>query len=322
MKRCALLALFAIAAFLAANTAAADCTTYTQVEWQATYWWDGEVTYLILNITEFMSCTVYPDDPQPVDPGGGGGDINTPPPMPVVTLLGVDTTNIYNPIVSFDVSSNDPNDPVTVVSFELDGQTADYVAYHGDTQYQFPLQGIPYFAEGNYILTGKACSGTGNCGVTSATMYRYTPSPATASTDMTATWYEEDEEHPIARFANYNHSLRQMYTTTTFSCPETGENSHVQTRDSLVTISGSDPMTLWTAGAVIDGSLSNVVYGIYDPSPSPLNCTFPTICDSKVGSRSDTFGYSLSVHEGLWSFVVDGWNAGFTGGSLDIWLTQ
>jgi len=309
--------LFVVLMLLAATSAFADCSYFTVVEWQVTYWWDGEITYTILSITEYSYCTVG-GDPLPPDPPGGGF---VPPPMPGVSLSNVDTTDIYNPVVSIDVTSNDPSDPVTTVLLELNGQTVDYGSFGGNGTYQMHLQSIPSFQDGSYTLNAKACSGTGNCGQNSATLTRFTPSPATDGKDMNVAWHEEEESGPVTRFANYTHNLRQAYTTTTFSCPETGQNSHVQTKESLVTIAGNDPMPMWTAGATTAGTINDTVYGIYDASENPVNCTFPTLCDSKIGNPGGgSFGYAPSVHEGLWSFVVDGQNASFTGGSLDVWF--
>jgi hypothetical protein len=114
------------------------------------------------------------------------------------------------------------------------------------------------------------------------------------------------------------------HTLTTFSFPESGGNSHVQVKDSLVTISGHDPMPMWTAGAWTSGTYPTGNYGIYDPSPNPnlWQCSNGYICDSKVGRGAVLFGYTAAVHEGLWSFVIEGWNATYSGGSLDIDLAR
>jgi hypothetical protein len=108
-----------------------------------------------------------------------------------------------------------------------------------------------------------------------------------------------------------------VYTTTSFTCTEVGESSHVQVKDSLVTISGYDPMPMWSAGVQTSGTINYASYGLTD-SASPVACTYPVTCSSKAGSSGGTFGYAPSVHEAISSFIVDGWTASFTNGSLDI----
>ena len=96
-----------------------------------------------------------------------------------------------------------------------------------------------------------------------------------------------------------------------------GENSHVQIRDSLVTISGYDPMPMWSAGVQTNGTLNYATYSLSD-SANPVGYTWPIVCSSKAGNRAATFGYAPSVHETISSFVVEGATTAFTNGSLDI----
>jgi hypothetical protein len=257
------------------------------------------------------------------DVNGGGpyfdpGPIGVPTPIPPTVSLGfVDTVDPYNPIVAVDVTSNDPCDPVSQVILEVNGSTEDFMSYTGMGRYQLHLSAIGNFGDGNVSLKGKACSGTGVCGEIAATMMRYTQSPNTAEATLTAMWPVAGRYGPVFRSANYGHGLRQVYTTTTFTCSERGENSHVQLKDSLVTISGYDPMPMWSAGVQTSGTINLSSYGLTD-SANPVGCTFPVTCSSKAGSSSGTFGYAPSVHESISSFIVDGQAALITNGSLDI----
>ena len=231
----------------------------------------------------------------------------------------MDTTDPNNPIVAVDVSTaNTDYDPVAYVMFEVSGATMDYTTYSGDARYQFDFEAIYNYGEGNTGFDGKVCTESGVCSVGGATITRFSPSPNAADATITATWQEEDPEGPVFLSANYNHDLRQMYTTTQFTCSEQGGNSAYQLGDSLVTISGYDPMPIWSAYAQTSGTINGASYGIDTDSASPVNCTFPTVCSSKVGSSADTFGHLPAVDEDIPSFVIDGQSVGMSSNSLHI----
>src|SRR5207237_5944766 len=114
-----------------------------------------------------------------------------------------------------DIAHRDPNNPLTVVLLDVDGTTVDSVTFQGDARYTFLFTPIVMFGEGTHTLTMKACVTTGDCGNSSATMWRYTPSPATDHKTIAASWREEecddDTCYPVTQSANYQHDLRQVY---------------------------------------------------------------------------------------------------------------
>jgi hypothetical protein len=228
--------------------------------------------------------------------------------------------------VSAYVASNDPDDPVNEVNLEVNGITADYTNW-GNTafaQIDLHLGGIGSFSDGRPTLTMKACSAMGVCAQDSATMTRFTPSPYPASSTIFAQWLEEDEgdEHLgiiyVPRSQYYEHVLGQLYTLTNFTCSEVGENSHYEVKNSLVTLSGNDPMPVWTGTVSVSGTVSFYTSWSLADSANPYPCTFPTICSSKAGGVAGAFGYAPSVHETLSSFSVEGQPTFFTNGALDI----
>lgn len=318
MKRYALL--LAALLMLTGYPALADCYNITVIDWQVTQWWDGTQTVLILGMTTYGYCDVSGGGPGDPAGGGPGGGPSCPTVLPSVSFASVDTTDPFNPMVAVDVTSNDPCYPVTTVVLEVNGVVADYAPYVGASRYLLHLSSIAGFPVGNVALNGKACSEvTGVCGQSSATMYRFTPSPDTASTIISASWQEAEVKGPITIFATFGHSLRQVYTTTTFSCGETGANSYVQIKDSLVTISGHGEIPMWTAGVQTSGTLNYASYGLSD-SENPVGCTWPTVCETKAGNSAATFGYAPAVHETIFSFIAEGVRTTFTNGSLDISL--
>ena len=117
--------------------------------------------------------------------------------------------------------------------------------------------------------------------------------------------------------ASYEHSLRQLHTSTTFTCTERGETSHAELRESLVTISGRDPMPLWSAMVATHGTINNASYELW-PSANPVVCTFPIQCASRSGSSFGAFGYLVSIDESITSFVIEGQNALATNRSLSM----
>jgi len=307
------LLLIAVVLMIFAHSALADCTTYTIIEYQTTEYSDGSTSVLILGMTHYTFCDVYGAVPPP--PAGGSGSETTPP---TVTLSEVNTADPYQPIVSIDVTSNDSSDQVLWVILEVNGIAQDFINWAGNNRYQLHLPAISAFSDGSVTLNGKACTGTGICGQDSRVMIRSTPAPNTAAETINAAWLEEDEDFQFsARTASYWHGLRQMYTLTTFTCSEVGENSHVQIKDSLATISGHDPMPMWSASLDTHGTINSASYYLLDAT-NPFNCTYPVLCSSKGGSAGGAFGYSPWVHEQIGSFVIDGHNPIITGGSLDI----
>jgi hypothetical protein len=294
---------------------AANCTYWTAWEYQVTQYEDGTISILITGITEYAICDVNGGTGGSPAPNPGGGSCSSTP--PTVTLASIDTTDPYQPIVGVSVTSNDPYDPVSVVNLEVNGSTVNYLDFVGNGQYRLRLPPITDFQEGSASIVGKACTGTAACNQDSAMISRFTPSPQIASGTISASWQEEEERGPVTRTADYNQQLRQTYRTTSFSCCETGENSHVQIGESLVTLSGYDPMPWWNAGVNTSGTNTLATYGLADAA-NPVACTFPVLCSSKSGSAAATFGYSPSVHEAISSFVIDGANALFSNGSLDL----
>ncbi len=280
----------------------------------------------------YWSCTVTAD---PFPPPCGGGfpspSPDPPPPLPplppppppvpaTVAIGGVETIDPYNPVVMVDVTSNAFSDPVANVQLQINGVGVGFSQYYGDGRYRFNITSIGNFADGTHQLTGKACSLAGGCGEGTALMTRFTPSPLIASSTINASWQEADPgppPGPVTRRADYGHTLRQMYTGTSFTCPETGGNSHAQVRDSVVTISGYDPMPIWNAAVATHGTINAASYVLW-PSANPIACTFPIQCSSQSGSSAGAFGYLPSVDEGITSFVIQGQSALFTNGSLTI----
>ncbi len=270
-------------------------------------------------------CTVTPDPPPPPPPPEPPPPTPPPPPEPpppppvpaTVTIGGVDTTDPYNPVVMVDVTSSAFSDPVLNVQLLVNGVGVGYSVYRGDGRYQFNITSIGNFGDGTTQLTGRACSAAGGCGEGSASLTRSTPSPLVASNTISASWQEADPQGPITRRADYGHTLRQTYTGTSFSCSETGGNSHAQVRDSLVTISGYDPMPLWNAAVTTRGTINGAAYAL-SPSGNPIACTYPIQCSSQSGSSAGTFGYAPSVDEGITSFVIEGQSALITNSSLSI----
>ena len=208
----------------------------------------------------------------------------------------------------------------------VNGATVDYSYSSGTAFGRYPLRltAISNFSDGNVSITAKACSGTGVCAQNSANMNRFTPSPGTASSTIYATWLEEDEGSEelgpvyIPRSASYSHGIRQLYTTTVFTCSEIGESSHYQVKDSLVTISGQDPMPVWGSTVEVRGTISWWISYRLTESANPVGCTFPVICSSKAGGVAGAFGYAPSVHEVVSPFTIDGQAAVITNGSVDI----
>lgn len=208
----------------------------------------------------------------------------------------------------------------------MNGATVDYSYSSGTAFGRYPLRltAISNFSDGNVSITAKACSGTGVCAQNSANMNRFTPSPGTASSTIYATWLEEDEGSEelgpvyIPRSASYSHGIRQLYTTTVFTCSEIGESSHYQVKDSLVTISGQDPMPVWGSTVEVRGTISWWISYRLTESANPVGCTFPVICSSKAGGVAGAFGYAPSVHEVVSPFTIDGQAAVITNGSVDI----
>jgi hypothetical protein len=298
------------------------CTEYTLITYQVTEWWDGQITILILDMQFYSDCTVSGGGGSDGGGGGGGGGSTSLPPS--ISIVNVDTTDPYNPIITTDVASNDPDDPVNVINLEINGTTFDW-AYWSNTglaRYQFHLPGIGNFPDGTASLITKACCATGVCAQSSANLTRFTPSPITASASIFAVWLEEDEgdEGPIAvtRSAYYGHDLRQLYTRTGFSCSEVGETSHYEIKDSLVTISGNEPMPDWGGTVRATGTIGwwNS-WGLADAA-NPFTCTFPKICTSKAGGVAGAFGYAPSVNETVSPFSIEGQPTSGTNRSLDI----
>lgn len=310
--------LFAVLVMFAAQAAWADCYTWTEIWFQTTQYGDGTKSYQILSVEDFTMCDDY-GDPLPPD-AYVGGPVYTAPPS--VSMSFVDTTDPYHPIVGIDVSSNDDYDPTSWVILEVNGTTVDYTGFSGNGQYRLGLGTISDFGDGTTGINAKACTEYGVCGNDSQSINRSTPSPQETAKDINASWQEEDNDEEtgpvlVTRQATYGHTLRQLYTTTNFTCSELGQASHFQIKDSLVTISGPDPMPWWNASISTSGTVNNASYGLSD-SASPIGCTYPLLCDSKSGSSSGTFGYIPSVHEGITDFVIDGQGALFTNGTLDI----
>jgi hypothetical protein len=216
-----------------------------------------------------------------------------------------------------DVTSNAFSDPVLNVQLLVNGVGVGYSTYRGDGRYQFNITSIGNFGDGRSQLTGRACSAAGGCGEGSADLTRSTPSPLEASNTISASWQEADPQGPVTRRADYGHTLRQTYTGTSFTCLETGANSHAQVRDSLATISGYDPMPLWNATVTTRGTINGASYVLW-PSGNPIACTYPIQCSSRSGSSAGTFGYAPSVEEDITSFVVEGQSALITNSSLSI----
>jgi hypothetical protein len=323
-------ALLLAVAFLFVPTLASACTEYTVIKSQTTQWWDGTFTVLITGMEFYSDCTTSAGGGPDYGNGGSGGGLGVPAPIPpTISIINVNTTDPYNPIVTADVASNDPNDPVNVITLEVNGTTVDY-AYWGNTafaRYQLRLPAIIYFPDGTSSLTAKACSAAGVCSQYAANMFRTTPSPNTAGTSIFATWLELDEAGeeppivgpvPVLKSAYYGHGLRQMYTTTLFGCAEVGETSHYLIRDSLVTISGAEPMPMWSATVTANGTIGwwNS-WGLWD-SANPVGCTFPVQCSSKSGGVSGAFGFAPSVREAISSFLIDGQPTSITNGWLEI----
>jgi hypothetical protein len=305
--------LLAVLLLFSTQAAWAYCTTETVIWYQVAEYSDGTKSTTILSIEEYTWCDVAAD-PLPPDAYVGGPTYTTPP---SVSMSFVDTTDPYNPIVGIDVSSNDDSDPTSWVILEVSGTTVDYTGFSGNGQYRLALGTIGDFGDGNTGINAKACTEYGVCGNDSQSVSRSTPSPNEAAKDISASWQEEEEEGPVTHSAAYGHTLRQVYTTTNFTCSELGENSHFQIKDSLVTISGQDPMPWWNASISTSGTINNASYGLSD-SENPVGCTYPVLCSSKSGSSSGTFGYLPSVHEGITDFVIDGQGSIFTNGTLDI----
>jgi len=311
---------------LVPRSALAGCTTYTEVEWQTTLWWDGSVTYLYLGMTQHTVCDVEGGGGGPApDPSGGGGPVTYPP---TVSIVDVDTTDPVNPLVVADIVSNDPSDPVNVVNLEVNGTTVDY-SYWGNTafaRYQLHLGAISNFSDGNVAITAKACSATGVCGQSSTTMNRFTPSPGTASNTIFASWLEDDEGDEefgpgfVVRSGSYSHGLRQSYTRTSFTCSEVGENSHYQVKGSLVTLASRDPLPEWAAIADVSGTLGYWTSYNLTEAGNPVGCTFPVQCSSKGGALPGAFGYAPSVQERISWFSIEGQPTFFTNGTLSFTL--
>ena len=315
--------LLALMLLLVPHSALAECTTYTEVAWQWTLWQDGSMTYLFLGMTQYTVCDVGGSGggPGPGPGGGSGGGPASYPPS--VSIVHVDTTDPVNPLVVADIASNDPNDPVNVVNLEVNGATVDY-AYWSNTgfaRYQLRLAAISSFSEGNVGITAKACSATGVCAQSSTTMNRFTPSPGAAGSTIFASWLEEDEGDEesgpgfVLRSGSYSHGLRQLYTRTSFTCSEVGENSHYQVKDSLVTLSSRDPMPEWAAMADAYGTLGFWTSYSLTEAANPVACTFPVHCSSKGGSLG-AFGYAPSIQERITSFSIEAQPTYFTNGSI------
>lgn len=298
---------------LAAQAAWAYCDSETVIWYQETEWGDGSKSYQILSIETYTWCDAQAD-PLPPDAYVGGPLYTTPP---NVSMAYVDTTDPYNPIVAIDVSGTDSSDPTSWVILEVNGTTVAYTGFSGDGEYQLALGTIGDFGDGSTGINAKACTQYGVCGNDPQSINRSTPSPDETGKDINASWQEEEEEGPVTHFATYGHTLRQVYTTTDFSCTELGQASHYQIKDSLVTISGQDPMPLWNASVSTSGTVNGASYFLSDAG-NPSGCSYPVLCSSKSGSSSGTFGYAPSVHEGITDFVIDGQGAIFTNGSLDI----
>jgi hypothetical protein len=323
-KRYALL--LALVLFLMPQIASA-CTEYILIVYQTTEWWDGTTTTIILDMEYYDDCSGGSGGTGgDGGSGGSGGPVDPTPIPPTVSILNINTSNPNDAIVSADVASNDPADPVNEVTLEVNGTTVDYTNWgnYSFAQIALHLGGIGTFSDGSPTLTVRACSATGVCATDSATMTRFTPSPSAASTTIFAQWLEEDEgdEHLgiiyVPRSSNYGHVLGQSYTTTNFTCSEVGENSHYEIKNSLVTLSGNDPMPVWTGAVSANGTTGFYTSWSLTDSAIPYACTFPTICSAKAGGVVGAFGYAPSVHETISSFSVEGQPTYFSNGSLDI----
>jgi hypothetical protein len=88
-------------------------------------------------------------------------------------------------------------------------------------------------------------------------------------------------------------------------------------RDSVVTISGHDPMPDWSATVATHGTINGASYVLW-PSANPVACTYPILCSSRSGSSSGTFGYFTSVDESIPTFVIEDQNPVATNRSLSI----
>lgn len=301
---------------LLAAAAFGNCWSRTVIIYQTAEWSDGSITTQILGVEEYMYCDTSADPIGPPPGSGGGGGTRPGTTPPTVSLAWIDTTDPQNPIVAVDVTQNDPADAVNSVILDVSGMTQDYLGASGSGRYQLHFPSVENYG-GSVGFAGRACTNAGICGQAYGTMTRFTPSPDQASENINASWQEEEERGPVTRFTSYNHVLRQMYTTTSFSCPERGEGSHIQLQDSLVTISGYDPLPWWSGSVATQGTINFASYGLSE-SANPVACTFPTVCSSKSGGSTGTFGYAPSVHESLSGLVIEGQNALTSGGSLDI----
>ncbi len=320
-----------VVVFLVPQLASAYCSTYTVILSQTTLFGDGSVSVLITGWDTYDVCDAggggADGGPDGGGSGGGTGSVTSPIP-PYITLVNIDTTDPYQPIVTADVATNDPDDPVNRISLDVNGTTVDS-SYSSGTpfaRYQLHLPAIIYFPDGTTSLTAKACSAALVCAQVSANMYRTTPSPNKASVDMFATWLEMDEAGtgplegpiPVSMSAYFGHGLRQMYTTTLFGGPEVGENSHYLIRDSLVTVSGVLPLPDWKGAVRASGTIG--WWNSWDlfTSANPVDCTFPVRCSSKSGGVSGAFGYAPSVSDQISSVLMDGQPVLVTNTSLSI----
>ena len=309
---------------------ASACGLYTTILSQTTVFGDGSISVLITGMYSYDTCDVSGGGPDGGYGGGSGGGTGagSGPILPTITLINIDTTDPYSPIVTADVASNDPDDPVNRISLEVGGTEVDD-SYSSGTfiaRYQLHLPAIIYFPDGTSGLTAKACSAAGVCAQVASNMYRTTPSPNKASVDMFATWLEMDEAGsgplegpiPVPMSAYYGHGLRQMYTTTLFGAPEVGENSHYLIKDSLVTISGLAPMPDWSGTVNASGTIGWWNSWGLSASANPVDCTFPVRCSSKSGGVSGAFGYAPSVSDHISSVLIEGQPTAITNTSLSI----
>jgi hypothetical protein len=202
---------------------------------------------------------------------------------PRVTLFSIDTTDPRNPKLLVDVAS-DLIEVAVKLELRVNGSLYASLPIHWDGTYQIGFPSFKGWSDGTKTIQVKACTAANLCGTASSSFSRYTQSPVTVSSDMSARWLEGDE----FKFGVYKHLFSQTYTASQFAMPELGMNMRRELRKATVTL------TWPLAGADVTYNASVQYFASYSGTRSLPPCGGATLCAAKCLSRCldlQEFGY-------------------------------
>jgi hypothetical protein len=242
-SRFSLIAFVVMSAALAAPLQA-SCTWYVADTTSVTtygplYGPNGQV---IGTVPQYTTITLYWqadctwDDPIYIPPPHQ----NPPPPYETqlyVQNVRVNTVDPEAPTITADVTSTHSTFPAAEVLLLIGGYRHDAVYPNANGTYTFAFPAIRNFGDGTTELAIEACDSASRCAMGTAHMVKSTPSALEAS-DTIHVWRYEGKS--VVRAA-YGHLFRQVYATTHFSVPESGENSRYQLKENSVQVAWNDP---------------------------------------------------------------------------------